>query len=72
MSAEILFYSAEISAPDGTNHGPLDMTGAKNDSHALELALVRGKEWLQTSGFDHVTIQISSNGRGLSPVKVSR
>jgi hypothetical protein len=70
VSAEV--YSAEIFAPDGTSQGSINMTGVTDDLRARELAQIRAKEWLQTSSFDNVTIQISRNGRGLSPMKVSR
>jgi hypothetical protein len=65
-------YSAVVYSEDGADHGPIDLTGAENESQARELANVRGIEWMSASVFDHVTIRITKNGYGLSRVEVSR
>ena len=44
----------------------------QDDVHACELARSLGETSLRDNGFDYVTIQISHNGRWLSPLKVSR
>jgi hypothetical protein len=65
-------YSAEIFAPDGTPQGSLDLDATKDDAQAQALARTRGEEWLRDCGFDHATVQISCDGRGLSPLELSR
>ena len=67
-----IFYAGEIFAPDGVSQGSLDLSDAKDGTHARELAHSRGKEWLQATGFARVTIGVSYDGHELLPVRVSR
>jgi hypothetical protein len=70
--AETFSYTAAIYSDDEVDQGPIDLTGAKDDTQARELARAQGKVWLNASVFDHATVRISRNGYALAPVKISR
>jgi hypothetical protein len=65
-------FSAAVYSDDGADQGPIDVTGAENESQARDLARVRGIEWLKASVFEHATVRISRDGHALTPVEVRR
>jgi hypothetical protein len=65
-------YTASIFDEAGEDQGPLDISGAQDDEQARDHAKREGLKWLVENGATRATIQISCDGRGLSPVEVHR
>jgi hypothetical protein len=63
-------YTAAIFDENGTDHGPMDISGAQNDKQARDLAKRAGVKWLKENGSDQATIQISRGGHRLPIVEV--
>jgi hypothetical protein len=63
-------YTAAIVDENGTDQGPMDISGAQNDKQARDLAKREGVKWLQENGMSQATIQIFRGGHRLPVVEV--
>ncbi len=63
-------YTAVIFDENGTDQGPMNISGAQNDEQARDLAKRRGMKWLEESGSNQATVQIYRRGHTLPIVEV--
>jgi hypothetical protein len=63
-------YTAEIYDKYGTDLGPINVSTAKSDAHARDLAKREGEKWLEQNGLNQGTVRIYRRGHGLPVVEV--
>jgi hypothetical protein len=64
-------YSAvPINPDDGADLGPIDISEARKDDQARDLAAKRAGDWLRENGTEHVIVRIVIDGRAIEPVEV--
>lgn len=63
-------YTAVVFDENGADQGPLDVSGAKDDNQARDLAMREGLKWLAQHGLNKATVQISRDGFWLPIVEV--
>jgi hypothetical protein len=63
-------HTATIFDEDGLDQGPIDVSNAKTDSQALDLARKQGQKWLAENGHQRATVKVVRDGYGLPVVVV--
>ena len=59
-------YTAVIIDENGVDQGRAEVSGARNDVQARDLARQSGMKWLAGNSAKRATVQISHGGRGLN------
>jgi hypothetical protein len=63
-------YTAEIYDKHGTDLGPINVSSAKSDQHARDIAKREGEKWLEENGLSQGTVRLYRRGHGLPVVEV--
>jgi hypothetical protein len=63
-------YTAEIFDEHGNDMGPINVSSARSDKQARDIARREGEKWLEESGLNRAAVRIYRRGHGLPLVEV--
>lgn len=63
-------YTAEIFDEHGNDMGPINVSSARSDKQARDIAKREGEKWLEESGLNRAAVRIYRRGHGLPLVEV--